>query len=92
VNGQGISGAEVVLDGNNIVITVPGEGGDKAKELGQTATLGFRKVLDSQPNQPAPRRPTRPAAGQRFPAAARFPAAVLAGTVFAEAIRRRTVR
>ena len=52
VNGQGISGAEVVLDGNNIVITVPGEGGDKAKELGQTATLGFRKVIDSQPNQP----------------------------------------
>jgi preprotein translocase subunit SecD len=60
VNGQGISGAEVVLDGKNIVITVPGEGGDKAKELGQTATLGFRKVIDSQPNQPqAPPAPSQ---------------------------------
>ncbi|MET0133493.1 MAG: protein translocase subunit SecD [Kibdelosporangium sp.] len=54
VNGQGISGAEVVLDGDNIVITVPGEGGDKAKELGQTATLGFRKVLQAVPNTPVP--------------------------------------
>ncbi|MET0233212.1 MAG: protein translocase subunit SecD [Kibdelosporangium sp.] len=52
VNGQGISGAEVVLDGNNIVITVPGDGGEKAKELGQTATLGFRKVLQAVPNAP----------------------------------------
>ncbi|CAM3464861.1 protein translocase subunit SecD [Kibdelosporangium persicum] len=52
VNGQGISGAEVVLDGNNIVITVPGDGGEKAKELGQTATLGFRKVLLAVPNTP----------------------------------------
>ncbi|MFD1048783.1 protein translocase subunit SecD, partial [Kibdelosporangium lantanae] len=61
VNGQGISGAEVVLDGKNIVITVPGEGGDKAKELGQTATLGFRKVIDQQPNQPqAPPNPSQP--------------------------------
>ncbi|MBP2330223.1 preprotein translocase subunit SecD [Kibdelosporangium banguiense] len=59
VNGQGISGAEVVLDGNNIVITVPGDGGEKAKELGQTATLGFRKVLQAVPNTP----PQPPASG-----------------------------
>ncbi|MEV4312165.1 protein translocase subunit SecD [Actinocrispum sp. NPDC049592] len=74
VNGQGISGAEVVLDGNNIVITVPGEGGDKAKELGQTATLGFRKVIQAVPNVPAqPQQPqtsgsqTPPASGTQPP-------------------------
>ncbi len=45
VNGTGVSGAEVVLDGNNIVITVPGENGERAKDLGQTAQLRFRPVV-----------------------------------------------
>ncbi|NKQ52784.1 protein translocase subunit SecD [Amycolatopsis sp. K13G38] len=48
VNGIGVSGTEVILDGNNIVITVPGAQGDQAKKLGQTAKLGIRKVLDAQ--------------------------------------------
>jgi preprotein translocase subunit SecD len=51
VNGIGVSGTEVVLDGNNIIITVPGEEGEQAKNLGQTAQLRFRAVL-GQP-QPA---------------------------------------
>src|ERR1041385_2107881 len=42
VNGIGVSGAEVVLEGSQIVITVPGEGGEQAKTLGQTAKLYFR--------------------------------------------------
>lgn len=69
VNGQGISGAEVVLDGNNIVITVPGDGGEKAKELGQTATLGFRKVLQAIPNTPQqpPASQTPPTSGTQPP-------------------------
>ncbi|MPY78204.1 MAG: protein translocase subunit SecD [Actinophytocola sp.] len=45
VNGLGVSGAEVVLDGKQIVITVPGERGEDAKTLGQTAKLAFRKVI-----------------------------------------------
>lgn len=45
VDGLGVGGAEVVLDGSNIVITVPGENSDKAKTLARTAKLGFRKVL-----------------------------------------------
>jgi preprotein translocase subunit SecD len=44
VNGLGVSGAEVVLDGNNITITVPGEGGEQARSLGQTAQLRIRPV------------------------------------------------
>ena len=48
VNGIGVSGAEVVLDGNNVVITVPGEEGEQAKNLGRTAKLGFRTVLNAQ--------------------------------------------
>ncbi|MFI6031764.1 protein translocase subunit SecD [Amycolatopsis magusensis] len=54
VNGIGVAGTEVVLDGNNVVITVPGEQGDQAKSLGQTAKLGFRKVATVQPNTPTP--------------------------------------
>jgi len=52
VNGIGVSGAETVLDGTNIVITVPGEEGDEAKNLGRTAKLAFRKVAVAQPAGP----------------------------------------
>ncbi|HEY3711623.1 MAG TPA: protein translocase subunit SecD [Amycolatopsis sp.] len=62
VNGIGVAGAEVLLDGSNVVITVPGEQGDRAKTLGQTAKLGFRKVITSQPNTPAGATPP-PASG-----------------------------
>jgi len=44
VNGTGVSGAEVVLDGSNITITIPGDDGQVAKDLGQTAQLRFRPV------------------------------------------------
>ncbi|HEY0803573.1 MAG TPA: protein translocase subunit SecD [Pseudonocardiaceae bacterium] len=44
VNGLGVSGAQVVRNGSNIVITVPGSQGQEAKNLGQTAKLVFRPV------------------------------------------------
>src|SRR5439155_23178422 len=53
VNGIGVSGTEVILDGNNVVITVPGDHVDQAKNVGKTAKLGFRKVVTTQPNVPA---------------------------------------
>lgn len=49
VNNLGVSGAEVVQDGNNLVITVPGTEGDQAKSLGQTGKLRFRKVTQAIP-------------------------------------------
>ena len=46
VNGLGVAEAEVVTEGDsNIVISVPGDDGDQARELGQTALLRFRPVL-----------------------------------------------
>ncbi|MGH3864593.1 MAG: protein translocase subunit SecD [Pseudonocardiaceae bacterium] len=55
VNGIGVSGAEVVLDGVNLIITVPGENGDQARTLGQTAKLYFRTVISEEPaGEPAP--------------------------------------
>ncbi|SEO95902.1 protein translocase subunit SecD [Trujillonella endophytica] len=46
VNGLGVAEAEVVTEGdNNIVISVPGDDGDQARELGQTAQLRFRPVI-----------------------------------------------
>jgi preprotein translocase subunit SecD len=53
VDGIGVGGTEVLLDGNNVVITVPGAQGDEAKNLGKTAKLGFRAVVDAQPVAPA---------------------------------------
>ncbi|MBN9097747.1 MAG: protein translocase subunit SecD [Pseudonocardia sp.] len=60
VNGLGVSGAEVVLDGNNLTITVPGDAGEQARSLGQTAQLRFREVI----GQPVPAAPAAaPTAG-----------------------------
>lgn len=62
VNGMGISGSQVNQDGTNLVITVPGAGGDQAKQLGQTAKLSFRTVLPGMevPVQPTPPKPPVP--------------------------------
>ncbi len=45
VNGLGVSGSEVVVDGDNLVITVPGDDSSQAKTLGQTARLYIRPVV-----------------------------------------------
>lgn len=50
VNGLGVSGSEVVIDGDNLVITVPGTDGTEARNLGQTARLYIRPVI----GQPIP--------------------------------------
>ena len=65
VNGLGVSGAEVQLDGSNIVITVPGDEGEQARSLGQTAQLRFREVVQEVPAAPAapPSAATPPPAG-----------------------------
>ncbi len=56
VNGLGVSGSEVVIDGDNLVITVPGNDSSEARNLGQTARLYIRPVIQSipaqQPQQP----------------------------------------
>lgn len=61
VNGLGVSGAQVVLNGSNIVITVPGDQGSEAKSLGQTAKLVFRPVTQEvAAGQSAPPATTTP--------------------------------
>ncbi|WP_246388963.1 protein translocase subunit SecD [Corynebacterium incognita] len=50
VNGMGVSGSEVVINGNTLVITVPGEDTAQAQAVGQTSQLLFRPV--AQPPQP----------------------------------------
>jgi preprotein translocase subunit SecD len=57
VNGLGVAEAEVVTEGDaNIVISVPGDDGEQARELGATAQLRFRPVL--QGPEPAGVTPT----------------------------------
>lgn len=51
VNGLGVSGSEVVIDGDNLVITVPGTDGNEARNLGQTARLYVRPVITAVPAQ-----------------------------------------
>ena len=57
VNGLGVSGSEVVVDGDNLVITVPGNDGNEARNLGQTARLYIRPVLDSMQIPPEGEQP-----------------------------------
>ena len=63
VNGLGVSGSEVVIDGSNLIITVPGQDGSEARNLGQTARLYIRPVVHVIPAQGAqPAKPAAPAA------------------------------
>ena len=64
VNGLGVAEAEVVTEGDsNIVISVPGDDGEQARELGQTAQLRFRPVIQG-PEPAAPPAEETPAAGE----------------------------
>ncbi|MBF6297441.1 protein translocase subunit SecD [Nocardia amamiensis] len=76
VNGLGVSGSEVVIDGDNIVITVPGDDGQQARALATTAKLYIRPVLQAVPAagrgatpQPAPGTQPPPAAQPTTPEA-----------------------
>ncbi|ETW21662.1 protein translocase subunit SecD [Mycobacterium gastri] len=80
VNGLGVSGSEVVVDGDNLVITVPGNDGNEARNLGQTARLYIRPVLNSMPAQPAQEEPKpQPPAGTPPPGQPGAPAAPPSG-------------
>ncbi|MEU1980393.1 protein translocase subunit SecD [Nocardia sp. NPDC019395] len=67
VNGLGVSGSEVVIDGDNLVITVPGDDSQQARTLATTAKLYIRPVLQATPapgsqQAPAPGQPAVPSA------------------------------
>ncbi len=70
VNGLGVSGSEVVIDGDNLVITVPGDDSQQARTLATTAKLYIRPVLQAVPApgspqaQQMPGQPTAPALPQ----------------------------
>jgi preprotein translocase subunit SecD len=72
VNGLGVSGSEVIVDGDNLVITVPGSDSSEARNLGQTARLYIRPVINALPAEtgPLPGNPQRlpgPHARPRLP-------------------------
>ena len=72
VNGLGVSGSEVIVDGDNLVITVPGKDSSEARNLGQTARLYIRPVINALPVQSGalPQGPQRlpvPHGGPRLP-------------------------
>lgn len=64
VNGLGVSGSEVIIDGDNLVITVPGDDGSQARSLGQTARLYIRPVVGQPiPVEAVTKKPDAPAPG-----------------------------
>ena len=72
VNGLGVSGSEVIIDGSNLVITVPGNDSSEARNLGQTARLYIRPVIKEFPvpdaaGQPAGTSPGEPPAAPGMP-------------------------
>lgn len=88
VNGLGVSGSEVIIDGNNLVITVPGSESSEARNLGQTARLYIRPVVhvmpaempgdtegppDAPPGGPVPGMPGMPGAPGAEPPAGQQP-------------------
>ncbi|HEV7849737.1 MAG TPA: protein translocase subunit SecD [Mycobacterium sp.] len=69
VNGLGVSGSEVVIDGDNLVITVPGNDSSEARNLGQTARLYIRPVIHVIPAQEAQAGPAQSGPAQGGPPA-----------------------
>ncbi|MCU1589496.1 MAG: protein-export rane protein SecD [Frankiales bacterium] len=53
VNGAGVAEAEVVTQGNNIVVSVPGGNRESVARLATTAQLRFRQVLQNAAGNPA---------------------------------------
>ena len=53
VNGMGVSGASVVVDGNTIVIEAAGDDTSEIRNIGQTSQLLFRPVMDPPAANPA---------------------------------------
>jgi preprotein translocase subunit SecD len=58
VNGLGVAGSEVIIDGSNLVITVPGSDSSGARNLGQTARLYIRPVIHVEQVQQGQQPPT----------------------------------
>ncbi|MGU3652568.1 protein translocase subunit SecD [Mycolicibacterium sp. A43C] len=73
VDGLGVSGSEVVIDGDNLVITVPGNDGTEARSLGQTARLYIRPVIHAMPAQPAGDQPPAEGAPSGLPPGGQIP-------------------
>ena len=69
VNGVGVAEAEVVTQGQNIVISVPGKGREVVQQLGSTAQLRFREVIQETPTGPAVAPSAVPAPGTSAPTA-----------------------
>lgn len=67
VNGLGVSGSEVVIDGDNLVITVPGNDSSEARNLGQTARLYIRPVIGQPIPVEAIKNPPKPAGAPGAP-------------------------
>jgi protein-export membrane protein SecD len=54
-----ISGSQVVVDGNSVVVTVPGSNSDEIRDIGSTGRLSLRPVLNSIPAQQTPGQPAQ---------------------------------
>ncbi|GAB0102844.1 protein translocase subunit SecD [Nocardia sp. JMUB6875] len=67
VNGLGVAGSEVTIDGDNLVITVPGDDGGQARSLATTAKLYIRPVVTSLPAQKGGQQQQPPAAQPTTP-------------------------
>lgn len=65
VNGLGVAGTSVVIEGSNIVLTVPGEDSSQARDLGTTSQLTIRPVLQTQPVAEGDLEPVPAAKGDR---------------------------
>lgn len=65
VDGLGVAGTSVVIEGSNIVLTVPGEDSSQARDLGATSQLTIRPVLEVQPVAPDDVEPVEAQVGDR---------------------------
>ncbi|MFN2536523.1 MAG: preprotein translocase subunit SecD, partial [Mycobacteriales bacterium] len=54
VDGQGVSAAEIVVQGDQIIVSVPGGNRDAVSRVTQAAQMEFRQVLEEAASTPSP--------------------------------------
>lgn len=81
VNGLGVADAQVVTQGTNVIVSVPGKGrGDVLSVVGQTASLSFREIQNEAQTNPPPGGKPLPSASGSPSGAPATPSARAPGT------------
>ena len=86
VDGQGVSAAEIVVQGDQIIVSVPGGNRDAVNRVTQAAQMEFRQVLEEAASTPAPTATVVPTATPTAAASTPKPSSTTSKRVLSQAL------